>query len=77
MKRPLYDNGSGKHDASANIKDSNFQRLAEERANELGDLQWPVPPSKAITVTTNIETSQKMPSFGQANNMLGARHSEW
>ena len=77
MKRPLYSNGSGTHDVSADFDNGTFQRLMEERADELDDLQRPIPPPKAITVTTNIETSQKTPSFGRDNNMLGARHAEW
>ena len=77
MKRPLYNNESGTHDVGANTKDGTFQRLEGEFADELDGHQRQCPSPKAITVTTNIETSQKTLSFGRDNKMLGARQPEW
>ena len=70
--------GSGKHDAVASKHNGTFQRLSDDRTDELDDLQPPVRPSRAITITTNIETFQNTPSMGRSiSSTVGARQREW
>lgn len=71
--KALLRSGSGKHDASVKLQDGPFQRLREEGA----DARLPTPPPMAIRVTTNIETSRKMPLLEISDNTVEARQPGW
>lgn len=73
MKTPLWNAA----DASVKPQDGPFQRLREEREDELDDAKQPTRPAMAIRVTTNIEMSQKMPPLGTNINTYEARQPGW